>query len=311
MNPFVEVVTDSGGKYVLQSIIEKGGRGVCYTLRDQPDLVYKFILCENHHSRCRSHNIQEKHYCPGCAEVRKYIYIQEKKCDRIVRLLDVVRGKNHVGIVMERASMDLFTFIQRRSESDLADRATTNYIAREMILAVEGLHKAGVIHRDIKPENFLVFTSQEDSRPVIKLCDFELCLIKSHSRDLSIRERVGTSSANPPEINFPHEYSATKIEWGEHTDVWSLSVALFTVCTGFFPFCWWKEPKAEGGYRLTTRVTPFTNTKAVKTIKQGKMPKYFDKILSKSKLEFFTKAFSFIPQDRYKLCNMIEHLPEG
>lgn len=53
--------------------------------------------------------------------------------------------------------------------NDAIDEDTAKYYLAQIVLALEYLHKNGVIHRDLKPENILI-----DADGHIKLTDFGL-----------------------------------------------------------------------------------------------------------------------------------------
>lgn len=66
-----------------------------------------------------------------------------------------------------RYHMDL-----RKRQKRIFSEKEARYIIACMILALEYLHKNGVIHRDVRPENIVL-----NSRGLCKLCDFQLARI--------------------------------------------------------------------------------------------------------------------------------------
>lgn len=92
---------------------------------------------------------------------------------------------------------------------------------REMLDAVNFMHKQGVWHRDLKLENVLV-----DENLNIKLADLGFASCQQGLLD----SYKGTQIYMAPEIAQKLEYS------GDKADIFSLGVTLFTLTVGMFPF---------------------------------------------------------------------------
>ena len=93
----------------------------------------------------------------------------------------------------------------------------------EIILALEYLHKNGVIYRDLKPDNILISASGH-----LKLADFGLS--KMHIDDsYSSNSFVGTHAYLAPEI-------VAKMSYGKSVDWYGVGAVLYEFCVGRPPF---------------------------------------------------------------------------
>lgn len=113
-------------------------------------------------------------------------------------------------------------FSQLDKEGILVEESACFY-ASEIIMALEHLHKVGVIYRDLKPENVLL-----DCRGHIKLTDFGLCkeAILDNNRTHTF---CGTIEYMAPEI-------LTRKGHGKAVDWWSLGTLMYDMMTGSPPF---------------------------------------------------------------------------
>ena len=94
---------------------------------------------------------------------------------------------------------------------------------RQMVDALEYIHRRGVVHRDIKPENIMI---TETGR--LKLVDFGTAkdLIQT---DLNGQEFVGT-----PEFMSPRTLRSKPV--GIDADLWALGVVTYQLFFGLTPF---------------------------------------------------------------------------
>ena len=88
------------------------------------------------------------------------------------------------------------------------------------MLAIEYLHKLGLVYRDLKPENILI-----DCNGFVKITDFGFCK--------PLKDRTYTLCGTP-------EYIAPEIVqskgYGQSVDWWSFGILIYEFASGYSPF---------------------------------------------------------------------------
>ncbi|XP_054616972.1 hormonally up-regulated neu tumor-associated kinase [Dunckerocampus dactyliophorus] len=142
----------------------------------------------------------------------------------IVVLLETLETENSFYMVMEMcAGGDLMDRICERKR--LQEREVRRY-ARQILSAVEHLHKHGIVHRDLKIENFLL-----DEHNNIKIVDFGL---SNTLKAESLSSELLTTQCGSPAYAAPELLAHRK--YGPKVDVWSIGVSMFAMLTGTLPF---------------------------------------------------------------------------
>ncbi|XP_075856606.1 hormonally up-regulated neu tumor-associated kinase [Microcebus murinus] len=141
----------------------------------------------------------------------------------ITQLLDILETENSYYLVMELCPGG--NLMHKIYEKKRLEEAEARRYIRQLISAVEHLHRAGVVHRDLKIENLLL---DEDNN--IKLIDFGLsnCAgVLGYSDPFSTQ--CGSPAYAAPELLARKKY-------GPKIDVWSIGVNMYAMLTGTLPF---------------------------------------------------------------------------
>jgi len=123
-------------------------------------------------------------------------------------------------IVMERCDM---TLLQALESAPALTERTLVRIIKEMLQALDSIHKLHVVHRDIKPDNFLCSGEER----TVKLCDFGLAAVLPRQGELS--GVFGTAPFMCPEMLWGEGY-------GTKADIWSVGVLTYVLLCGQFPY---------------------------------------------------------------------------
>jgi tRNA A-37 threonylcarbamoyl transferase component Bud32 len=104
-------------------------------------------------------------------------------------------------------------------------------IARELLFALEAVHRAGVVHRDVKPSNVLVQLDDEGAH--VHLMDFGVSKpIAARRTDPGIT-RPGAVVGTPLYM-APEQLSAEELD--QRTDLYAVGVLLYEMLAGRSPF---------------------------------------------------------------------------
>ncbi|XP_067861184.1 calcium/calmodulin-dependent protein kinase type 1D [Heptranchias perlo] len=145
------------------------------------------------------------------------------KHENIVALEDIYESPNHLYLVMQLVSGgELFDRIVEKGFYTEKDAST---LIRQVLDAVQYLHKMSIVHRDLKPENLLYFSPDEESK--IMISDFGLSKMEGTGDVMSTA--CGTPGYVAPEVLAQKPYSKA-------VDCWSIGVISYILLCGYPPF---------------------------------------------------------------------------
>ncbi|UJR33571.1 hypothetical protein I4U23_021009 [Adineta vaga] len=155
------------------------------------------------------------------ANLRREASMMQRMCHKnIVQLHEVMETENSYYIVMDLVEGNEFVkYLTKKKQLD--ENETRKYI-RQIVSAVDHMHRARVIHRDIKLQNFML-----DQNNDLVIIDFGLsnCLDEKGF----LMTQCGSPAYAAPEI-FAHQ------EYGPAVDIWSIGVNMYAMLLGKLPF---------------------------------------------------------------------------
>ncbi|OZJ05789.1 hypothetical protein BZG36_01277 [Bifiguratus adelaidae] len=139
----------------------------------------------------------------------------------IVAVHEVFQDRDFIWIVMEYLEGgELFDRI--KEEGRLSERDAKKWF-REIVKAVDYIHRHHIVHRDLKPENILL-----DLDGNVRLCDFGFG--KFCNRNQVLQTYCGSPFYAAPEMVTATPYI------GPPADIWSCGVILYAMLSGKLPF---------------------------------------------------------------------------
>lgn len=200
-------------RYQILQELGRGGMGVVYKARDlilKRDVAFK-IISENLRSNRRA--VDDFYREAQATAALNHPFL--------LTLYDIGEKDGYLYIIMEYVEGKDFEHYLRTGK--LLSIPT---VVKIFIWICEGLHHAhqrGVIHRDIKPSN-IMWTKQKQ----IKLMDFGLAVLLGELR------KAGVMAAGTPQYMSPEQIIGEGID--HRTDLYSLGITIFRMCTGNLPF---------------------------------------------------------------------------
>ena len=142
----------------------------------------------------------------------------------IIKLFDCYYDNNYYYMIEEYCSGgDLFDYLHRQK---YFSEKKASIILKQLLSAVNHLHKKKIVHRDLKPENIVFIKTQFDSDDLfIKLIDFGT---STSTKNGNLSQEIGTIYYIAPEV-FKNNYN-------EKADIWSIGIIFYTLICGHPPF---------------------------------------------------------------------------
>ena len=204
--------------FELTNFIGSGGAGIVYEgklkrANKKQKLAFKFKFDTNKKSQEIS-NLKKIHH-KNITEIYSFIRMSKSSSFCVLEL------GNHG---------DLEHFQKKLLKRKILSETIICYFAKQILEALEYLHKCKIIHMDIKPTNILV-----DSSLNIKLTDFSVSCSYNlfDPEDLVKFPFVGTSKYISPEIL---NRTQMKIKESVKIDLYSLGITLYELAFGSFPY---------------------------------------------------------------------------
>lgn len=196
----------------------------------------------------------------------------------IVRLHAVHETRSETALILELATGgELQTIIDNKGQLS-EEKART--CMREVLRALNHLHKQSIIHLDLKPQNILL--SGNDVEDGLKLCDFGIARIIGDTG--KIMEILGTPDYVAPEVL---QYEPLSLR----TDIWSIGVLTYVLLTGYSPFG--GDNKQETSLNITKCLLTF--------------PEELFEDVSEDAIDFIKCALRIKPKERPTVDECLEH----
>lgn len=207
-------------RYSLEALIGVGGMGNVYRAYDR--LYQKHVALKRLTAKLDAISFSKSIGLSKDTQRQRMMLAQEFKTlaalrhPNIVSVLDYgFDAQQHPYFVMELVPDDQ-TIVQAGEDSPLETQI--DYIT-QLLMALDYLHRRGVIHRDLKPANVLVYHNQ------VKVVDFGL----SQAMGENPTELGGTVGYIPPEVLFGDPISV-------RCDLYALGVIAYEMVAGAHPF---------------------------------------------------------------------------
>ena len=226
------VNTILNGRYIVGKVLGAGGFGITYIgydLKLDGKVAIKEYYPSGAANRSQSLTVLPTTDVKGNPfEVGKDRFLKEARTlsefvgeGNIVTLRDYFEENGTAYIVMEYLEgEDLSHYAKEHGVFTIDDALD---LLEPAMLALDKVHKKGLIHRDISPSNIMVMS---DGR--VKVLDFGSARLQNASGELSLSVMLKPGYA-------PAEQYSTHGEQGSWTDVYAMSATIYKLITGKTP----------------------------------------------------------------------------
>ena len=223
------------GRYRVCRSLGQGGFGITYLAEDEL-LGQKIVIKEYFPAAFArraddgSIRIMEETDRAAFTEGRNRFLREARILTSLLDVPGVVKAWNYFQenqtayLVMEYVQgISLRSWLEQNGEVPSFDEALE--MLRPVVLALESIHKKGLLHRDITPDNLMV-----GANGTVKLLDFGSARSYLREKDSEMTQTVLLKSGYAP----PEQYDGKSVQ-GPWTDIYALSATLYEMITGCMP----------------------------------------------------------------------------
>ncbi|KAM9798553.1 dual specificity protein kinase Ttk [Neosynchiropus ocellatus] len=217
-----DTITINGKQFFILKMIGRGGSSKVYQVLD----LHKRLFVV----KCVDLEEADPQAIESYKNEIEHLNHLQQYSDQIIKLYDYEITDSYIYMLMECGNLDLNTLLRNKKTVNPLER---KIYWRNMLEAVQTIHKHGIVHSDLKPANFVIVNTS------LKLIDFGIAnRIQPDMTSIMKDSQVGTLNYMPPEaIKDTSSQSGKAVsKISPKGDVWSLGCILYYMTYGKTPF---------------------------------------------------------------------------
>ncbi|XP_053737209.1 dual specificity protein kinase Ttk [Synchiropus splendidus] len=217
-----DTITINGKQFFILKLIGRGGSSKVYQVLDLHKRLFVVKCVDLEEADAQAIESYKN-------EIEHLNHLQQYS-DQIIKLYDYEITDSYIYMLMECGNLDLNTVLRKKKTVNPLER---KIYWRNMLEAVQTIHKHGIVHSDLKPANFVIVNTS------LKLIDFGIAnRIQPDVTSIIKDSQVGTLNYMPPEaIKDTSSRSGKAVsKISPKGDVWSLGCILYYMTYGKTPF---------------------------------------------------------------------------